>query len=91
MNIESNNSSCKKATVLMSKSMEEKLSLQEKASLAAHLAICKTCCFCFKQLTSIKKTIAYYADAICCHPVPDKHKLSENAKQKIKNKINESK
>ncbi|HSV43694.1 MAG TPA: hypothetical protein VLJ10_03980 [Candidatus Bathyarchaeia archaeon] len=81
--MEKNNISCKKATVLMSKSMEQKLSLSEKGQLTAHLAICKTCTFCFNQLKGIKATIVHYAEAIFTHRVPNEQKLSEAAKQRI--------
>jgi hypothetical protein len=89
MNINNDISSCKKATVLMSKSLEKKLSLKEKSALAAHLAICKTCCFCFKQLKTIKETIARYADVIYHLPISDKHTLSNDVKKRIKEKIDE--
>lgn len=87
MAIPKENSSCKQATVLMSKSMEQELSLKENAALAAHLAICKTCCFCYNQLKTIRETIKNYADVIFSHPVKDEHKLSEEAKQRIKQSL----
>ena len=89
MTDENPNISCKKATVLMSKSMEEELSLKESASLLAHLALCKTCSFCFRQLKSIKKTIAHYSDVIFHLPPHNEHTLSDEAKERIKRHINE--
>ncbi len=73
----------------MSKSMEQELSLPEKAQLAAHLAICKTCTFCFNQLKGIKAVLVHYAKAIFTHPVPNEQKLSEAAKQRISKKLSE--
>jgi len=82
------NISCKKATVLMSKSLEEKLSLKESASLLAHLAICKTCTFCFKQLKSVKKTIVHYGEIVSHLPPRDTHSLSDDVKDRIKQTLN---
>lgn len=81
------NISCKKATVLMSKSMEQRLSLKEKAELAGHLAVCKTCSFCFRQLKGIRKTIARYTEMIFRLPPSKKDVLSDDAKKRLKEKI----
>ena len=74
----------------MSKSMEQELSLKEKASLNAHLAICKTCCFCFKQLKSLRQTLTHYAEAVFRAPAPGNPGLSDDAKQRIKEKLKSS-
>jgi len=83
----SKHSSCKKATVLMSKSMEQSLSIQEQTALHAHLAICKTCCFCFKQLKSLQTTLGHYKEAIFLSPPSGQKKLSDDARQRIKNHL----
>lgn len=76
--------SCKMATKLMSKSMEERLSFFEKAQLKAHLFICKTCVFCFKQIKSVSQTLNHYIDAICKTPPVSGKTLSDSAKNKMK-------
>ncbi len=83
--------SCKKATVLMSKSFEKKLSLIEKTKLEAHLRICKTCTMCFRQLKGIQKLFRKYPDAISSHSPAKKATLSTSAKKKIISKLNETK
>jgi len=80
-------SSCKKATVLISKGMEQKLSLQEQTALNAHLAICKTCCFCAKQLKSIQETLGHYTEAIFHPSHTDARALSDEARQRIKDHL----
>ncbi|MEW5895117.1 MAG: zf-HC2 domain-containing protein [Candidatus Omnitrophota bacterium] len=82
------NISCKKATALMSKSLERQLSIKEKAALMAHLAICKTCVFCFNQIKIIRKTLALYPDSLTTIMNPRKYSLSLRAKQRIKNDLN---
>jgi hypothetical protein len=44
--------SCKRATELISKAMEEELSIKEKVSLNLHLFICE-CCELFKKHISL--------------------------------------
>ena len=80
------NISCKKATVLMSKSLERKLTLKEKAALVSHLAVCKTCTFCYKQMKAIRKTLIYSAESIADH-VFQNRRLSIKAKTNIKNTL----
>ncbi|MFP4472818.1 MAG: zf-HC2 domain-containing protein [Candidatus Omnitrophota bacterium] len=79
--------SCKIATVLMSKSMEEELSAKEKAMLTAHLAVCRTCVYCSKQLKSLRETLKHYMEAVCSHEPPSDCCLSEKACQRIKDKL----
>lgn len=76
--------SCKMATKLMSKSMEQGLSLFEKVQLYTHLFMCKTCVFCFRQVKSIQHTLSHYIDAISKIPPPSDQMLSENAKSRIR-------
>jgi len=76
--------SCKMATKLMSKSMEQGLSLFEKVQLKVHLFMCKTCVFCFRQIKSIQQTLDYYIHAISEIPPSSSQVLSENTKNHMR-------
>ena len=75
--------SCKRATQLMSKGFERKLSLREGASLKAHLAICKTCVYGFRQFKALNRLYTNYTQAILEYPPPEKIFLSLKAKKRI--------
>lgn len=75
--------SCKKATELMSKSFERKLSAIETTQLKAHLNICKTCKLCLKQLKKLKQIFKKYSDAIASPDISNNIQLSPKAKNKI--------
>ena len=82
--------SCKRATVLMSKSFEEKLSLREHIALFAHLAMCKTCTYCFRQLKALQKVFVSYTYAISAVLTPPNLSLSEEACARIKTALREN-
>lgn len=84
--------SCKKATHLISKSMEEKLSFKEELSLKVHLFICEFC-------EQFKKQVGLFRNAL---NQEDRQKddldsfgiqesdisISEEAKKRIKDRLN---
>lgn len=75
--------SCKRATQLMSKGFERKLSLREEAALKAHLAICRTCVYGFRQFKALSRLYTKYTQAILKHPPPEEISLSLKAKKRI--------
>jgi len=79
--------SCKKATILMSKSFEEKLSLKERFALLLHLSMCKTCVYCFRQIKKLSHVFSHYDEAIFKAPPHSDLSLSEEAKQRIKSSL----
>lgn len=48
-------SSCKEASLLLTKSVDESLTAPEKLKLEVHLRICKTCCRLQEQLRFLRK------------------------------------
>ena len=76
--------SCKKATQLMSESMEHKLTLSQQLALKAHLAVCKTCVYCFRQLTALQKVYAHYTKAVTHVSPPQKKSLPKESRRRIK-------
>lgn len=79
--------SCKIAARLMSISFERKLTLSEQASLKAHLAICKTCRYCFRQLKGLRQLFCGYVRAVATLPVPAQVSLSSQAKLRLKSAL----
>ena len=81
--------SCKRATELMSKSMEDSLTLTEEISLRIHNFICEYCEQFKKQLVTIRKVLHHGLE----HETTDKSgsqpKLSQSAKDKIKSSLKE--
>ncbi len=71
---------CKHATELISKSMEEELSVRERFSLRLHLFICE---FCeqFRKQIEVPRRAVKREDSVCGE------KLSEEAKHRILEKI----
>jgi len=71
---------CKHATELISKSMEEELSVRERFSLRLHLFICEFCEQFRKQIEVLRRAVKR-EDSVCGE------KLSEEAKHRILEKI----
>jgi hypothetical protein len=68
--------SCKESDKLISKRMDQKLSLSEKLTLKFHLAICGSCKMAVKNYESFR-------DIFKKHPLKEDVQLSENAKKRI--------
>ena len=75
--------SCKKATVLMSKSFEQKLSFGENIALMVHLTMCKTCTYCFRQVKKLRGLFSKYPEAISSIEPPQNTCLSQEARTRI--------
>lgn len=77
--------SCKKATELMSKAMDEELSMAESAQLKIHLFICEFCQQFKMQLEQLRKALRrMHAEGETQeHTPPDKH-LPESRKARLK-------
>ena len=76
--------SCKIAAKLMCHSFDRKLTLKEKIQLKAHLAICKTCLSCYRQVKSLRKVYSQYAQSIMELTPPADCCLSPSCKERIK-------
>lgn len=74
----------------MSKSFEERLSLRERIALIAHLAMCKTCICCFRQLKALQQVFGRYTYAISVALTPPNLSLSEEAFARIKAALREN-
>ncbi|MFY7964789.1 MAG: hypothetical protein ACOVO1_07815 [Chitinophagaceae bacterium] len=72
---------CKKATYLISKQQETKLTVKEKIQLSVHLFVCSVCKLFKKQTNQVLNLLKHKKNNT---PV-----LNENAKQKIKIKLDE--
>ncbi len=75
--------SCKIATALISKSLDEDLSLKERLFLNLHLMMCKMCINYRRQIISLKKTLPKYLDAISIFPPVTHIQLSDKKKKQI--------
>ena len=76
--------SCQETTRLSSEAMERKLSFKERFDLWAHLKVCNLCSQFLKQIHGLRKVLRHY------NPQEEK-KLPQDAKDKIKSAINNSK
>jgi hypothetical protein len=73
---------CKRASELISRSIDEELSMMEKISLCVHLFICNFCRQFSKQLKLIRHACRGHPEKFF-----DNQKLSQEAKQRIIDKI----
>ena len=69
--------SCKRAAELLSKSMEEQLSLTERATLSVHLFICEFCEQYKKQLETVRSVLRKL-------PMDQGKQLDEKIKERIR-------
>ena len=81
--------SCKIASRLISDSFERKLSIKETISLKIHLMMCKGCTLASKQMNGIRNVLTDYTSGISSNPAPSNKSLSEKAKLRIKEKLNQ--
>lgn len=81
--------SCKRATELMSASLDTKLFLYQRLALKMHLLMCKLCSRCWKQMLFVRDamhTCSERAEEIDF--MPD-HSLPPEACDRIKNALKE--
>lgn len=76
--------SCKRATELISRSLDEELSIKEKLALHIHLYICEFCELFRVQLEGIRKALKLEP------PAALSKSLSAEKKAKLKDLINRS-
>ncbi len=81
--------SCKRAAELLSESFEHELSLPKKIALKTHLAVCRTCVYCYRQLKGLRAIFRGYDKAVTELPPPSCSCLSDGAKKRIKHTLNE--
>ncbi len=74
---------CKDATQLMSKRLDEPLSFFERFGLKFHLAMCYLCRRANKQMTFIKYASHEHDEKIDCSDLPEDEQLSAEAREKI--------
>jgi hypothetical protein len=82
--------SCKIAAALISKSLEQKLSIKESVQLKTHLAICKTCVFYSNQIQALRQIFNKYSQTIIQLSDTAVQTLCEAAKKRIKSAIQEN-
>lgn len=76
-------SSCKEASLLLTKSVDDSLTGPERLKLEVHLRICKTCCRLQEQLRFLRKAAGLLPeDAVAPDP-----ECSEALRASIKRKI----
>ena len=76
--------SCKKASRLMSASMNRRLSLLETINLKMHLFMCGTCRQILKQLYGLRQLLRAYREHIMIKKTSSP-RLSPSAKNKLQN------
>jgi hypothetical protein len=77
--------SCDKASYLISKSQDEKLSCKEKLDMHMHLAGCKFCRFYKKDIDIMSRNLREFKQKI--DEEPYQLKLSTEEKERIKAKL----
>ena len=82
--------SCKKAAELLSESFEHPLPLSKKIALKTHLALCRTCVYCARQLQALRAVFRNYDSAISEQPPPDSCCLPDDAKKRLKESLNKA-
>ncbi len=82
--------SCKRATELISKSMEQPLSVKENLALKVHLFICEFCEQFLKQVELLRKSMHHEAkDAEEPRESADQRHLPEDVKKRLLGRIAE--
>ncbi len=76
--------SCKKATELISRSLEESLSIKEELLLKMHLFLCETCDLFRKQTALLRRVVRRSEETL---GEDDSVRLSEAAKEEIRKKL----
>ena len=79
-----NISSCKMAARLMSLSFERKLSSREQVLLKTHLAVCRTCRYCLRQLNGLRRLLPAYLKAVATFRPGRESSLCAAARQRLK-------
>ena len=80
--------SCRKATELISRSLEEPLKLKDELLLKMHLFLCETCELFRKQTSLLRKAAHRSSETLQDSDSPDADALSESAKDRIRARLN---
>ena len=80
--------SCKIAAQLISESRETELSLQKKAELKAHLAICEACRYYLRQWEKLYEIFSGYSGSVLKIYANANLSLSESSRQRITDYVN---
>lgn len=80
--------SCKRATELISKSLEDSLSLKDEVLLKMHLFICETCELFRKQSHVLRKAVRASETALL-EGSKDEPPVDPSAKERIQKKLDE--
>ena len=76
--------SCKAATRLQSEALDRKLPLRQRFGLRVHLLLCKWCRRYGKQIAFLRKAAHEHPDEL---PEPVPQKLSDEARERIKQRL----
>jgi hypothetical protein len=80
---------CKEVTRLISESLDRDLPLRERIGLRMHLIMCKFCSRYEKQTLMIRDAIGFYAKQMDRGESTPLHKLSKEARERIKSSLAE--
>ena len=78
---------CKQITELISESMDRKLSLWQRMGIRFHLMMCILCTRYEQQLKKLREAARHLSEV--GHTLPGTHRLSEDAKRRMKSKLKE--
>jgi hypothetical protein len=83
--------SCKQAARLVSISFERKLTLREYVAMRVHLMMCKTCTFYGRQIKALRAIFTRHEDVLDNTPCSCDERLTQHAKDRIKDLIHKNK
>lgn len=79
--------SCKRASVLISASLDRRLAVRERIALFVHMALCRMCRAYHKQLLFIQSAARSVGD----NDEPSAgERLSDDARERLKQRLNQS-
>ena len=82
---------CKETAELVSRSLEQKLSLWQRIKVRYHLRVCQYCVTYQKQLKKLRETMTGYREEVESGSDSPCHCLSERSKEKILKVLKEAK
>ena len=78
---------CKEVSKLVSKSLDDKVTLWQRMNMWMHLAMCGVCWGFRKNLVLLQKLSRQYADAVESGETQSELRLPDDARQRIRQKI----
>jgi len=79
--------SCRKATELISRSLEERLPLKDEMLLKMHLFLCETCELFRKQSALLRKAVRRSEAALQELDTAESAGMTESAKERIRKRL----